>query len=140
MPETHVTFAGITPYLHYDDISAALHWLTRVFGFVEKGRWLDDQGQITNAELQVGPTEVWLDGAPGWWKSKGRRPEEWIGVWVDDVDAMYARVKHAEVDLEPPESKFYGVRVLQVTDPEGYVWGFLERAPLVARAPSKKGQ
>jgi len=48
---------------------------------------------------------------------------------------MYARVAAAGVDASLPETKFYGVRVLQVRDPEGYVWGFMERAPLVARAP-----
>jgi hypothetical protein len=27
------------------------------------------------------------------------------------------------------------VRVLQVVDPEGYTWGFLQRAPYVAKHP-----
>jgi uncharacterized glyoxalase superfamily protein PhnB len=140
MPASAVVFNGITPYLHYDDISAALEWLTRVFGFVEKGRWLDDSGRITNAELTVGPTEVWLDGAPDWWKSKGRSPEDWLGVWVEDVSAMHARVTAAGVAAAHPETKFYGVRVLQVRDPEGYVWGFMQRAPVVARAPVSQKQ
>ena len=135
MTDSSVTFRGITPYLHYDDISAALEWLTRVFGFAEKSRWLDDAGRITNAELSVGLAEVWLDGAPDWWKSRGRRPEDWIGVWVDDVEAMYSRLIANGVETARPETKFYGVRVLQVRDPQGYVWGFMERAPLVARAP-----
>jgi uncharacterized glyoxalase superfamily protein PhnB len=140
MPGSHVTFNGVTPYLHYDDIAAALEWLLRVFGFVEKGRWTNDMGQITNAEVTIGTSEVWLDGAPDWWKSKGRRPEDWIGIWVNDVEAMYARVKAVGVDASRPESKFYGVRVLQVRDPEGYVWGFMERAPFVARAPVSQKQ
>jgi uncharacterized glyoxalase superfamily protein PhnB len=130
-----VAFAGITPYLHYDDIGAMIGWLTRVFGFTEKGRWVDATGAITNAELLAGAAEVWLDGDPSWWKQRGRRPEEWIGVWVDDVDAMYARVKAAGLDPAPPENKFYAVRVLQVVDPEGYTWGFLQRAPYVAKHP-----
>lgn len=130
-----ISFGGITPYLHYDDISAALAWLTRVFGFVEKGRWVDDAGRVTNAELSVGPTEIWLDGSPDWWKHEGRRPQDWIGVWVSDVEAMHARVTAAGVDAPGPETKFYGVRVLQVRDLEGYVWGFMSRAPVVARAP-----
>jgi uncharacterized glyoxalase superfamily protein PhnB len=130
-----VEFAGITPYLHYDDVAAMIEWLTRVFGFTEKGRWVDAQGTVRNAELCVGNTEVWLDGDPQWWKQKGRRPEEWIGVWVDDVDAMFARVKAAGVALEAPENKFYAIRVFQVTDPEGYTWGFMQRGPYVARIP-----
>uniref|UniRef100_A0A7C4L2Q5 VOC domain-containing protein n=1 Tax=Bellilinea caldifistulae TaxID=360411 RepID=A0A7C4L2Q5_9CHLR len=135
MSEKPVTFNGVTPYLHYDNISVALEWLTRVFGFVEKGRWLDEYGHITNAELTVGPSEIWLDGSPDWWKNKGRRPDDWIGIWVDDVEAMYARVTAAGVTAGHPEPKFYGVRVLQVRDPEGYVWGFMERGPFVAQTP-----
>ncbi len=129
------TFGGITPYLHYRDIVAAIDWLTRVFGFVEKGRWLNSEGRVTNAELVVGSTEVWLDGDPDWWKKRNRGPEEWIGVWVDDVDAMHSRLRAAGLSPEPPQRKFYGVRVLQVVDPEGYTWGFMQRSPYRARHP-----
>jgi uncharacterized glyoxalase superfamily protein PhnB len=130
-----IEFIGITPYLHYDNVVGMIDWLIRVFGFLEKGRWVDSHGVVRNAELLAGTTEIWLDGDPDWWRQKGRRPEEWIGVWVDDVDAMYARVKSAGISSEPPENKFYAVRVLQVTDPEGYIWGFMQRAPYVARLP-----
>jgi uncharacterized glyoxalase superfamily protein PhnB len=126
-------FEGITPYLHYDDVATMVDWLTRVFGFTERGRWLDALGVVRNAELFAGRMEVWLDGDPEYWKQKGRRPEEWIGIWVDDVDAMYARVQAAGVAAEPPENKFYGIRVFQVTDPEGYTWGFMQRSAYVAR-------
>jgi uncharacterized glyoxalase superfamily protein PhnB len=138
MAHDDITFGGITPYLHYDDVATMIAWLTRVFGFMEKGRWLDDSGRITNAEMLVGSTELWLDGDPEWWKQKGRRPEEWIGVWVDDVDAMHARVTGTGINADAPVAKFYGVRVLQVTDPEGYVWGFMQRSPYVARAPGQQ--
>jgi uncharacterized glyoxalase superfamily protein PhnB len=129
-------FGGITPYLHYDDVGSIVTWLKRVFGFIEKGRWVNEQGITNNAELVVGSTEVWLDGDPDWWKQKGRRPEEWIGIWVNDVDAMFERVKAAGIEAEPPQDKFYAVRVFQVTDPEGYTWGFMQRGPYVARLPS----
>lgn len=128
-------FLGITPYLHYDDIVAMIDWLTRVFGFMERGRWLDAQGKVRNAELSVGNAEVWLDGDPDWWRKKGRRPEEWIGVWVDDVEAIFQAVTAAGVPVAPAEDKFYGVRVLEVRDPEGYTWGFLQRARYVAQIP-----
>jgi uncharacterized glyoxalase superfamily protein PhnB len=52
---------------------------------------------------------------------------------VDDVDAMHARVRAAGVEAEPPENKFYGIRVFQVTDPEGYAWGFMQRSAYIAR-------
>jgi uncharacterized glyoxalase superfamily protein PhnB len=130
-----IEFNGITPYLHYDNIVAMIEWLARVFGFTEKGRWLDARGAVRNAELAVGSTELCLDGDSTWWKSKGRRPEEWTGVWVNDVDAMFERAKAAGIVADPPENKFYGVRVLQVKDPEGYTWGFMQRSACVARIP-----
>lgn len=136
MPAPAPDFAGFTPYLHYTDLSGMVDWLTRVFGFIEKGRWQDESGVTTNAELLAGTSEVWLDGAADWWARKGRRPEEWIGVWVGDVDAMYERVIRCGVAAMPPEHKFYGVRVLQVTDPEGYTWGFMQRAPFTASVPN----
>lgn len=129
-------FAGFTPYLHYTDLPAMIDWLTRVFGFVEKGRWQDASGQTTNAELLAGTSEIWLDGAPGWWAQRGRRPEEWLGIWVTDVDLMHERLLQLGIEARPPENKFYGVRMLQVTDPEGYTWGFMQRAPFTARSPS----
>lgn len=76
----------------------------------------------------VGNTELWLDGG-------GRRHLEhdgephavWVGVWVDDVDAMHRRVSAEGVVVDPPEDKPYGVRMLTVTDPTGYQWGFMRR-------------
>ncbi len=130
-----VSFLAVTPHLHYNDVAKMIDWLKRAFGFVEKGRWLDAKGTVTNAELVAGQTELWLDGDPEWWKERGRRPEEWIGVWVDDLDAMFARVREAGLNPEPPEAKFYGVRVFQVEDPEGYTWGFMQRAPYTMGHP-----
>lgn len=135
MSATGPSFTGFTPYLHYTDLPAMMDWLTRVFGFVVKGTWQDESGLVSNAELYAGNSEIWLDGTSDWWAKKGRKPEEWIGVWVSDVDAMYERVRLHGIETHGPESKFYGVRILQVQDPEGYTWGFMQRAPFVARAP-----
>jgi uncharacterized glyoxalase superfamily protein PhnB len=138
MSDQSPVFSGVTPYLHYADLPAMIEWLTRVFGFVEKGRWQDETGATTNAEILAGTCEIWLDGTPDWWARRGRRPEEWIGVWVDDVAAMHERVVRRGIDAKPPEHKFYGVRILQVTDPEGYTWGFMQRSPFMARSPIVK--
>jgi uncharacterized glyoxalase superfamily protein PhnB len=126
-------FEGITPYLHYDNLDAMIEWLTRVFGFVERGRWVNSQGILRNAELYAGTGEVWLEGDPQYWAQRGRRPEEWIGIWVDDVDAMYDQVTAAGVEATAPQDKFYGIRTFDVIDPEGYTWGFIQRGPFVAR-------
>jgi len=69
-------------------------------------------------------------------QKRGRQPEEWIGVWVNDVDAMHTRVVAAGLSPKASESKFYGVREFQVTDPEGYTWGFMQRSSFTARHPA----
>ena len=85
-------------------------------------------GRILNAEMQVGDTELWLDaGPPRFFDADGKPARPWIGVWVDDVDAMHRRVTDAGVEADAPEDKPYGVRMLNVTDPEGNSWGFMRR-------------
>jgi PhnB protein len=120
-----VEYRGFVPYLFYDDAAPALEWYSRVFGFEEIGRWADPAGHVQNAEMRAGNCELWLDGG-------GRRevpghPQTWIGVWVDDVDAMYAKVTAAGVAAEPPVDREFGVRMLSVADPLGYLWGFMRR-------------
>jgi len=123
-----VTFQGITPYLMYDDAGAALDWLSRVFGFRERSRYVDKDGVVQQAEMLVGSTELWMGGHPGYWAEKGRRPDDtYIIIWVDDVDAMYERVQAAGVTAEPPQDQSYDVRNLHVQDPEGYNWSFTRR-------------
>ena len=120
--------SGVVPYLHYEDVIPMLEWLARVFGFSEFQRWPDAQRVVRNAEMIFADTEIWLDGSPGWWEKRGGRPDQWIGVWVEDVDAMYERVKTAGVEPKTaPEDKPYGVRTFNVEDPGGYTWGFMRR-------------
>jgi len=123
-----VKFAGLTPYLHYEDAAAMLDWLARVFGFEEVTRYVDADGRVREAEMHVGDTELWISGRdPGFWAEKDRGPEQLVLVWVDDVDAQHARVTAPGIDALAPEDKPYGVRTFGVTDPEGYEWGFMRR-------------
>ena len=96
-----------------------------VYEFLEGSSW--DRRRRSAAEL-VKLAELWLDGGgPRSFDKDGRRAEPWVGVWVDDVDAVYERLKAAGVAVDPPGDKPYGVRMLSVTDPEGHRWGFMRR-------------
>jgi PhnB protein len=121
--------SGLVPYLFYEDAGAMADWYSRVFGFEELSRYTDESGRVNNAELRVGDTELWLDGnGSSYWEQNGRGPAGWIGVWVDDPDAVYERVKAHGVEIAAPQDKPYGVRVTGVvTDPAGYQWGFMRR-------------
>jgi uncharacterized glyoxalase superfamily protein PhnB len=120
-----VEYKGIVPYLFYDDAEAAMAWYTRVFGFEEIGRWTNDQGKIHNAEMRVGNTELWLDG--GGSRTDDDKRRIWVGVWVDDVDAMHRRVRAAGIECEGPVDRPFGVRILNVPDGMGHLWGFMRR-------------
>lgn len=121
-------YGGLVPYLFYEDAGAMLDWYARVFGFVEISRWTAEDGRVHNAEMSVGDTEIWLDGGgPRRFDKDGKRAAEWIGVWVEDVDAVHKRIAAAGVEVDPPIDPEYGVRMLTVKDPEGYSWGFMQR-------------
>ena len=120
-------YRGIVPYLFVDDAEVAMAWYARVFGFEEIDRWTNDEGRIQNAEMRVGATEIWLDGG-GRRHHADDRPD-WIGVWVDDVDAVYRQVQDAGIECEPPVDREFGVRMLTVPDGMGYLWGFVRRLP-----------
>ena len=124
--------SGIVPYLFYEDAGAMLDWYSRVFGFAELSRWRDAQGKVTNAEMSVGQTELWLDGnGPAYWEKHGRGPSPWIGVWVDDIDTLLARVRAAGIEVDDPAERDFGVRMSgEVTDPAGYRWSFMQRVGL----------
>jgi len=118
-------FKGVVPYLFYDDAEAAIEWYTRVFGFTELSRWTNDQGLIQNAEMSIGSTELWLDGS-GRRQDNDARPT-WIGVWVESVNTIYERVKNADVECDPPIDRDFGVRMFNVGDGMGHLWGFIRR-------------
>lgn len=118
-------YQGIVPYLFYDDAAAAMDWYAAHFGFEDIGRWSNDQGQLQNGEVRIGTTELWLDGS-GKRRDTDDRPT-WIGVWVEDVDAIYAQIQATGLTCEPPVTREFGVQMLTVADPFGYLWGFIRR-------------
>lgn len=118
-------FKGIVPYLFCNDAETLMGWYGRVFGFVERGRWHNDAGQIQNAEMQVGDTEIWIDGSGRGAATPGK--PNWIGIWVEDVDAIHKHILAAGVECEAPVEREFGVRMLNVADPEGNLWGFMRR-------------
>jgi uncharacterized glyoxalase superfamily protein PhnB len=118
--------SGIVPYLFYSDAEGMIGWYATVFGFTEHSRYTDESGRITNAEMVVGDTELWIDGNPpaGW--SPDSIP--WIGVGVASPDEVYERIRAHGVHIDPPVNKPYRVRMTgSVRDPAGYSWAFMRR-------------
>ena len=112
---------GVSPYLYYEDPAAALDWLTRVFGFGPDRRWTGPDGQVAEADIVAGNTQVMIGGrAPGEAEGAGLL----LVVRVGDVDAQHDRITAAGVEVDPPQDQPYGPRTITATDPWGYQWNF----------------
>jgi uncharacterized glyoxalase superfamily protein PhnB len=130
------------PMLSYEDVASAAGWLTRAFGFRERGqRFTDWEGRVTHVELELEGATVML-GWPGKDYHSPRHHAEvcehaaaWLDVpWVvdgvlvtvDDLDAHHASAVAAEVRiLRGPETVPAG-RLYTAEDLEGHRWMFME--------------
>ena len=122
-----VLIEGVIPYVFCADAGAVADWCVEVLGFQERERWPDDDGVVRNVELVVGDSEVWLDGPIPDWKDRLGGLGSWVGFRVPDVDAVFESLSAAGVGLDPPRTRGHGVREIGVTDPEGHIWGFVQR-------------
>lgn len=127
----------ITPYVLYEDVGAAIEWLTRAFGFEERLRFTDEGGTVTHAELGLDDGIVYL-GHPG---PDYRSPKRTgssshvVHVYVDDVDGHYASAVEAGAPvLGELEDTPYGDRRYDTEDLEGQRWSFAQRVRDVAPA------
>jgi uncharacterized glyoxalase superfamily protein PhnB len=130
------------PMLSFEDVGAAVDWLSRTFGFRESGeRYTDYEGRVTHAELELGGALVML-GWPGPdYRSPQRHAEEceqarkWLEVpyvmdgvliYVNDVDAHCERARAAGATiLREPATESYG-KQYTAADLEGHRWMFFQ--------------
>jgi uncharacterized glyoxalase superfamily protein PhnB len=120
----------ITPYLFYEDIAAAVKWLSDAFGFRESLRYVEPDGTVTHAEVEFGGDTVMLGHfGPGYRNPKHTgHVSGFVYVMVDDVEAHYQRAKAAGATiLVEPEDKPYGQRQYNAEDLEGHRWGFAQQ-------------
>jgi uncharacterized glyoxalase superfamily protein PhnB len=117
--------ATVIPVLVYPDVRAAVEWLTRVFGFVERVQIGEDH----RSQMGVG-----RDGAVIVADVRGEQQAPQAGVIthvikvrVDDVDAQFerARSEGARVLMEPTEYE-YGERECTLEDLAGHRWQFTQ--------------
>jgi len=121
----------VTPYLLYADVESALEFLSRAYGFetIDQETTRNDDGAIVHSAMAIGSGMVMM-GCPG----KGYQNPKALGhvtqnvyVYVDDVEAHYARAKEAGAEiLAELEDTHYGDRRYGTVDPEGHHWYFAE--------------
>jgi PhnB protein len=121
----------ITPYLYYEDVAAAIEWLTKAFGFKEMGERISGaDGKVNHAAMELEGAVIMM-GYPG---PEYRNPKrlgaetQTLYVVVENVDKHYKQSKEAGAHiLQEPEDMFYGDRRYGAADPEGHHWYFAQR-------------
>jgi uncharacterized glyoxalase superfamily protein PhnB len=118
----------VLPHLTYQDVAAAMVWLTENFGFTEHYRY----GEAPDgAQMYLGGVAIMLNTPRA-----GRASPAQLGagtqsltVFVDDVDAHFNRAKSAGAKiLEEVHETMYGERQYGAEDLDGHRWLFSQHA------------
>lgn len=118
----------VLPHLAYADVAAAAAWLAAAFGFVEHYRYGEP---VSGIQMQLGKACIMLKAARADFASPEQcgHATQSLTVFVDDVDAHYARAQAAGARIvEALHETEYGERQYGVKDLEGHHWLFSRHA------------
>lgn len=122
----------IAPNVFYDDLGTALDWLSKAFGFETRMSLPGEEGGITHAEMNVGDSVIMMSPAADHedWRSPdsiGGAVTMSLYIYVDDVDAHFARAKAAGAEIASElEDMFWGDRTYVARDFAGHRWTFAQ--------------
>ena len=134
-------WALVYPHLAYQDPVAAIAWLSEAFGFQERVRMDDEDGDFITAKLETpagglvmvtGHSLDWLREQVPELPLQEKLPYPQLGhtisVMVADVDAHFRQAKAggAKILLEPADQP-WGLRVYSAFDLEGHQWEFVQQ-------------
>jgi uncharacterized glyoxalase superfamily protein PhnB len=117
----------ILPHIVYQDVAAAIAWLSKTFGFIEHYRYGDANG----AQMHLGDAWIMLrqarprSGSPA---QLGYETQS-LTVFVEDVEKHFERTKSAGAKIvEELHETPYGELQYGVEDLEGHHWLFSRHA------------
>jgi len=107
-----VEFQAVKPILSVRDVDASIVYYVEKLGFEFAWCW----GEPSEfGAVRAGDFEIYLcreyQGQPG----------TWVAIDVDDVDALFADLTLRGADVRQPPTNFeWGVREMNVRDPDGH--------------------
>ena len=128
----------IAPNVFYEDLAPALDWLSKSFGFETRMSMPGPDGGIVHAEMSVADSVIMMSPAKDNddWKtpnSIGGSVTMSLYIYVDDVDAHFARAKAAGAEIiSDLEDMFWGDRTYVTKDLAGHRWTFAQAVKEVA--------
>jgi uncharacterized glyoxalase superfamily protein PhnB len=126
----------LTPYLTVRDPKKRLAFYKKAFGFEIQGV-MKDKGKIMHAGMAYKKQTVLMMSPEGAFGASSKapktlrvRPSEAHYIYVDDVDATYAKaIRAGAKSVAKPEDAFWGDRHAAVDDLDGYRWALARRLP-----------
>lgn len=119
----------VTAYLRIKGAAEAIAFYEKAMGAEEVMRLSNPDGSLAHAQIKIGDSLVML--ADEYPESNILGPKSLNGttvamhVYVEDVDAVFARVLEAGAEvIFPLADQFYGERSGRVRDPFGHEWLF----------------
>jgi PhnB protein len=132
----------VFPMIAYENASAAMDWLVRAFGFIERRRMTDKQGRVVHGELELSGNIVMVASPTPDYRSPKSHGEscaqakQWLTapwvidgvlVLVDDVEAHFSRARQEGATMLSEIENGGPGRLYRVADIEGHRWMFLQR-------------
>jgi uncharacterized glyoxalase superfamily protein PhnB len=118
----------ILPHITYQNVTAAVDWLAKSFGFTEHYRYGEP---AQGAQMHLGDAWIMLNssrqgrGSP----AEGALETQSLTVFVEDVEAHFQRAKSAGVKIvEDLHETAYGELQYGAEDLEGHHWLFSRHA------------
>jgi len=118
----------VLPHVTYQDLSEAIPWLTRTFGFTEHYRYGDP---ISGAQMYLGKAFIMLERARNRRVSPGQLGygTQSLTVFVEDIEAHFQRAKSQGAPIvEELHETEYGELQYGVEDLDGHHWLFSRHA------------
>ncbi|MGI9405075.1 MAG: VOC family protein [Hyphomicrobiaceae bacterium] len=138
---------AVVPALRYRDVSKAIEWLRKAFGFKPLSVVRDEDGHVLYAELAFGESVVFLGSADDTELDEIMvQPDEIEGsetqicsLVVENAEASYAVAQAANAEfLTHVQQDDRGRKSFTCRDPEGHIWHLSTYNPAPVTQPSPR--
>jgi uncharacterized glyoxalase superfamily protein PhnB len=133
----------VFPMMAYENAAAAMDWLVRAFGFIERRRITNKQGRVVHGELEVSGNTVMVASPTPDYQGPRRHAErceqarQWLKVpwvidgvlvFVDDIDTHFTQAQREGAAMLSEIENGGPGRLYRAADLEGHRWMFVERS------------
>ena len=124
---------GLMPYLTVADPEKSMAFYQSAFNFKPATEPMLQDGKIMHAEMRFLDNRIML-GPVGAFGSQAQTPKSTgsiqgasVYIYCEDVDAQFQRAEEAGAEITSPVADmFWGDRIFQVADLDGYRWTFAQ--------------